>query len=402
MNKLTETKNVTRITYLFMLTYMVSYITRINYGAIISEMVEATSMSKSALSLALTGSFATYGAGQIISGICGDKFHPKKLVSYGLIATSLMNIIIPFCQSPTQMLIIWSINGFAQAFMWPPMVKLMSDLFSPEDYQKACVIIARGSSFGIIIIYLISPVIIALSGWKTVFVFSALCGIAMIYFWNRLCPDVKISTVSTRETQSKGGPSLFSPLMLGIMSAIVLQGTLRDGVTTWMPSYISETYHLGSEISILTGVVLPIFSMICYQVASGLYKSKFRNPIVCAGVIFGAGAVSALALYFLSDANATFSVLFSALLTGCMHGVNLMLISILPHFFSKYGNVSTVSGVLNACTYIGSALSTYGIAVVAENRGWHFTILLWVVIAALGTAVCLLCANPWKKSGIAD
>ena len=142
MNKLTETKNVTRITYLFMLTYMVSYITRINYGAIISEMVEATSISKSALSLALTGSFATYGAGQIISGICGDKFHPKKLVSYGLIATSLMNIIIPFCQSPTQMLIIWSINGFAQAFMWPPMVKLMSDLFSPEDYQKACVIIA--------------------------------------------------------------------------------------------------------------------------------------------------------------------------------------------------------------------------------------------------------------------
>ena len=133
MNKLTDTRNVTKITYLFMITYMVSYITRINYGAVISEMVEATSMSKSALSLALTGSFATYGAGQIISGICGDRFRPKKLVLYGLIATSLMNIIIPFCQSPILMLVVWSINGFAQAFMWPPMVKLMSDLFSLEE-----------------------------------------------------------------------------------------------------------------------------------------------------------------------------------------------------------------------------------------------------------------------------
>ena len=405
MNKLTDTRNVTKITYLFMITYMVSYITRINYGAVISEMVEATSMSKSALSLALTGSFATYGAGQIISGICGDRFRPKKLVLYGLIATSLMNIIIPFCQSPILMLVVWSINGFAQAFMWPPMVKLMSDLFSLEEYQKACVIIARGSSFGTIIIYLISPVLIALSGWKTVFGFSALCGIVMIYFWNRLCPDIndtKTEPAKINRGQHGKGLSLFSPLMLSIMLAIILQGTLRDGVTTWMPSYISETYHLGSEISILTGVVLPVFSMICYQVASFLYKNKFCNPLSCAGVIFAAGTISALALYFLSDANAAFSVLFSAMLTGCMHGVNLMLVSILPRFFSKYGNVSTVSGVLNACTYIGSALSTYGIAVISENRGWHFTILLWVVIAALGTVVCLLCVKPWKKSAIAE
>ena len=227
----------------------------------------------------------------------------------------------------------------------------------------------------------------------------------MIYFWNRLCPDIndtKTEPAKINRGQHGKGLSLISPLMLSIMLAIILQGTLRDGVTTWMPSYISETYRLGSEISILTGVVLPVFSMICYQVASFLYKNKFCNPLSCAGVIFAAGTISALALYFLSDANAAFSVLFSAMLTGCMHGVNLMLVSILPRFFSKYGNVSTVSGVLNACTYIGSALSTYGIAVISENRGWHFTILLWVVIAALGTVVCLLCVKPWKKSGIAE
>ena len=87
MSTLTQKKDIQKITYLFMITYMVSYITRINYGAIISEMVASTGISKSMLSLALTGSFATYGIGQIISGICGDRFHPKKLLSYGLIAS---------------------------------------------------------------------------------------------------------------------------------------------------------------------------------------------------------------------------------------------------------------------------------------------------------------------------
>lgn len=400
MSTLTQKKDIQKITYLFMITYMVSYITRINYGAIISEMVASTGISKSMLSLALTGSFATYGIGQIISGICGDRFHPKKLLSYGLIASVVMNLIIPFCPGPMSMLVVWSINGFAQAFMWPPLVKLMAELFSVEDYNKACVIIARGSSFGTIIIYLISPLIITVAGWRAVFIFSAVCGAIMIFLWNKMCPTIPIIKKQQAQTSGHAGVSLLSPLMLGIMLAIVLQGILRDGVTTWMPSYISETYNLGSEISILTGVVLPVFSMICYQIGSWLYKNKFNNPVTCAAVIFATGALSSLALYFLSGTNAAFSVLFSALLTGCMHGVNLMLISIIPGFFRKYGNVSTVSGVLNACTYIGSAVSTYGIAVIAENQGWHFTIFIWFLVAVAGTAVCVVCAKPWEKSNI--
>ena len=46
-----------------------------------------------------------------------------------------------------------------------------------------------------------------------------------------------------------------------VMVAIVLQGALRDGVTTWMPSFISETFHLSSEVSILSGVCLPLFAI---------------------------------------------------------------------------------------------------------------------------------------------
>lgn len=69
--------NLRSISLLFFLTYMVSYITRTNYGAIIAEMEVATDMSRELLSMALTGSFITYGIGQIISGIIGDRFSPK-------------------------------------------------------------------------------------------------------------------------------------------------------------------------------------------------------------------------------------------------------------------------------------------------------------------------------------
>ena len=85
------------------------------------------------------------------------------------------------------------------------------------------------------------------------------------------------------------------------------------------------------------------------------------------------------------------------MLTGSMHGVNLLLICMLPKCFERYGNISTVSGVLNACTYIGSAVSTYGIAALSEVIGWKQTIFLWFWVTLAGIVVCLLCARPWKK-----
>ena len=79
-----KTLSFRQLTALFTLTYFISYVTRINFGAIISEMVNATNISKSALSTAITGSFITYGAGQILSGILGDKLNPKKLIVQNL------------------------------------------------------------------------------------------------------------------------------------------------------------------------------------------------------------------------------------------------------------------------------------------------------------------------------
>ena len=394
--KLQTRKEVNRLIWLLAITYMVSYITRINYGAMIAQMVVETGFSKSLLSLAVTGSFITYGAGQIVSGIIGDQVSPKKLMSLGLLVTTAMNALILICQNPYQMLIVWCVNGFAQSFMWPPLVKTMSSLLSKEDYTVAATRVSWGSSFGTIFVYLISPVMIILSGWKAMFILCAACGAVMTVLWTRLAPDVKPEKVAKAKVTHEKSP-LFAPMMIFIMVAIVAMGMLRDGVTTWMPSYIAETYHLSSEISILTGVVLPIFSIGCFQLVAWLYRKKFTNPITCAGVMFGGGLAAAVGIALLTGKSTVASVAFSAVLTGCMHGVNLLLIQIVPAFFQRWGCVSTASGVLNSCTYVGSAASTYGIALLTETFGWGVTLYSWVAIALLGTLICFLCVKAWKK-----
>ena len=395
LNKLTDRKAVAGITWLFAITYMVSYLTRINYGAVISEVVTDTGYTKDLLAMAVTGSFITYGVGQIVSGIIGDRISPKKLITLGFIVTTVMNLLMILCANPWQMLIVWCINGFAQSFMWPPLVRLMSALVSREDYKGVSTKVAWGSSIGTMVIYLVSPVLISLSGWRSIFIFSAVSAVLMIFAWNRFCPEIQTEKTAREKKQRVKSP-LFAPVMLCIMVAIILMGMLRDGVTTWMPSYIAETYNLSNAVSILTGVVLPVFSILCFQVVNRLYRKNFSNPITCGALIFAVGA-AALGLVITTGKVAALSVLFLALLTGAMHGVSLMLIMMVPAYFDRYGNVSTASGVLNSCTYIGSAAATYGIALLSERLDWSVTLWVWFAIAVAGTVLCFLCIGPWKK-----
>lgn len=396
MTKLEDKRRVNRYALLLACTYMVSYITRINYGAIVSEMEAATAFPRNLLSMALTGNAIAYATGQIVSGILGDRISPKRLISCGLVLTTLMNLLIPVCGNPYQMLVVWCLNGFAQSLMWPPLVRIMAASFSEEDYKEVSTKVSWGSSVGTILVYLVSPVIISLWSWKGVFIASSVCGAGMLVIWNRSAADVEIQKSAAGGKTSGKAAIFFTPLVVAIMVAIALQGMLKDGITTWMPTYLSETYQLSTVISILTGVILPLFSIFSVQIAAQVHKKKLTNPVTCAGAFFTIGVLASAGLYFLTEKNAAISVLLSAVLTGCMHGVNLMLITMLPRFFKKYNAVATASGVLNFCAYIGSAISTYGIAVLSQSVGWQMTILVWFAIAVAGALLCVICIKPWK------
>lgn len=233
MEKLETKRQVNGLVLLLALTYMISYITRVNFGAVVSEMAEVTGFSKSMLSMSLTGSFITYGTGQIICGIMGERISPKKMVTIGLLLTIGMNCLIPLCQDPYQMLAVWCVNGFAQAFMWPPMVRMMATLLSADDYKCAVGKVSWGSSVGTILIYLLSPLVIMTVGWKGVFFGAAALGAIMLVIWNRKAQELRTAEKNVKQTAAKGSAKiLFSPLVLCVMIPIVLQGMLRDGVTT--------------------------------------------------------------------------------------------------------------------------------------------------------------------------
>ena len=224
--------------------YFISYITRINYGAVLIEMERAEGISKAAASMALTGSFITYGAGQLVSGWLGDRMKPRQLIFAGILVSATMNVLVPVSAKPGLMLVFWCINGFAQALMWPPMVKILAAYLDDEQYKKGCVRVTWGSSAGTIFVYLAAPFCIMWKGWRSVFFLCAGAAFCFAFLWIRGIAMIETRLEAQMGKQERGAHggrsrmqrkeqrSLFSGnlrlLMPVIMFAIVMQGRLRD------------------------------------------------------------------------------------------------------------------------------------------------------------------------------
>lgn len=404
-------KRVKGFTYLLTLVYFGSYIMRINFAAMLATIYPDIGVTKSAIAVVITGLTIFYGSGQIINGILGDKIKPKYMLTMGLSLAAACNIGMSFCQTVPWMTAVWCINGFAHSMLWPPIVRLMSTYLNDTEYNYAMVRLYWGSSCGTILIYTLCPLLLKIITWRWIIFCYALMGIAIVIAWVLLSPRVlrKEVTAQAQDGQEQSTATLEKkavPLPSGIWTsvamiffAIILMGMLRDGVTNWMPSYLLESFGMPAENAIFATVILAIFSMISYSLFDALYRKVFPNEIVCAAVIFGGAAVCGAVLYIINLFASTVitSMLLMASIVACTHGVNMMLISIVPKRFAKSGKVSTFSGLLNAGTYVGAAIATPVFALIAENHSWNTNVLVWGVLAAVGTAICFATVPLWKK-----
>jgi len=385
--------------------YFASYLTRKNYASVLVEIIDDLQIPETLAGIADMGSFITYGVGQLISGVLGDRIPPRKMIAVGLGATSVINLLIPLMPNVYFMSVLWWVNGFCQAMLWPPLVRIMSENMDSAFYAKASVFVSASASAATIFIRaILAPATIKLAGWRPIFLIAGTAGITIALIWwfctrKLIAPEAPVPAASGKkegDSTPKVSMSIFIASGAVIaMVAIMLQGILRDGIEDWMPSYMKNVFSIENEDAIFSSSLLPVFGIFSTTIAA-LIQSKIRNELKTSTLLFGIAALAALVIFAVPN-SMILSVVMFALVTGCMHGINLMLISRLPVAFKKYGKVSTVSGVLNACTYIGSAIAMIGLPAISSVFGWDKIIVFLTIIAVLGFIVCALCIRKWKK-----
>ena len=347
------------IAWVCALAYFTSYVLRKNLGVMLVKVCSDMGVAESALAIVLTGLTITYGAGQLISGMLGDKVSPVMMIAGGLGISAIINAAFYFVESVPMMTVLWCINGFAHSMIWAPMVKLFSVYLADDEYNFAIMRVMWGSAFATVFLRIFCPAMLLVTSWRTIMLITAIYGAVIassfFIFSKRVFaePVVRAPKVDANPDAQPVTVPLpayaLAPIVLIIVS-IVMHGMLKEGVDVWMPSFLCEVFGMPEENAIFSTVILSVISLVSFTVFGWVYRRFLRNELSCSLFCFVLATGAAL-LLFLSikvNAPAAISMILMALIMACMTGVNLMLVATVPKRFVKSGKVSTFTGLLDA------------------------------------------------------
>ena len=197
-------------------------------------------------------------------------------------------------------------------------------------------------------------------------------------------------------------PSLFKLLLTGgaiiFTVPVVFHGMLKDGVNTWVPSILRDTFLTSTSLSTALAILLPLSGLAGVAFANFLLRCKRleRNHPRIGIVIMLLMAIPLALLLQMKSLTLIGGVLCLCLISLLISTNGHVFAVMMPTEFAVCGKASTVSGIFNTLIYAGSAISTYTFGVIAERAGWGVTIAVWLGLALGSVVILAFAVKPWR------
>ncbi len=390
-------------------TYITASFGRLSYSSVMVALIASGSMDKAQAGLIGTALFIVYGACQIFSGLIGDRVSPKRMIFTGIMGSAIINLCMGLTGSYRAMLVLWACNGVFQSLIWSPVARIFAEKLPPQERKRACSNAAATYPIATVLAYLLASIVLANWSWRSVFLISSALMLTMGMIWyfrmswfeGQIEKNGEIETIELhQQTQSSKGGMMHLLVVSGVLLAAVsslTHGMLRDGIQTWLPSLMTENFHLGTSASVALDIVLPLVNISGVFITKAIAKRHIHNELKGSAGFFAVTIAALTALSFVCSSSAVASLLLLTVASTCMVGANIMLVNLMPIHFSAVGRSSSVTGILNCAAYVGSALSSYGIGAVADGFGWTAAIAVWIVFSVLALIAALMGSGRWGR-----
>lgn len=418
--------------FLCWLVYTISYLSRYSYNSNIVAIRGVFGADNAAAGLVGSMFFFAYGAGQIINGIFCKKYPKRLIVSLALGASAAFNIAAGLLKSFAPFKFLWLINGAVLSLLWSSLILILGENLSETNLKKAIFAMSTTVPAGMIVIYGFAAVCNRLGAFRPVFFFAGVATFIVAAVWfmlygkvsaaakaEALAKDAKTAAKAEAgeaqagafdeklQTQAgelldgsrknSGVPVEGSQKRFGVPAVFfVLAGFaivcnfVKDGLGTWLPAILKDSFGFGDGLSVALTLVLPILGIFSASVALLLHK-KLDNFSAELSLEF------ALAAAMLAAVLAAVGCKIAALAVGCfgltslfMHAVNNVITSMAPLMLREKMNPGLSAGLLNGFCYVGSTLSGYLLGLYSDAFGWNQTMTLLLILTA---AAALLAAG---------
>ncbi len=381
--------------------YTAAYFGRYNLTASILTMMDALGWTKSDIGVVSGMFFIAYGCGQLVNGIASRFYNPKWMMAVGLAVSGAMNLLVPVFPTQAAMRVIWCLNGCAQSVLWCCIVKTFAQYVSEKAMASAVVVISTTYAAGIFASYGAVAAFSRTEGsWTLGFSVPGvvlLLASAVWIFVQMREGGCTAAPAAEKKKSSTGFRIVFPFVAFGCASGL-LDGFLKDGLSSWVPSVLFERFGVDATKAIMLTLGMSLLSVV------GSYlnkKAHERFPVHGTMMLQDYAITTALAvlmiialrlkLLWLLVPAAALSVLFIVM-------VNNIITSLMILNYRRCLDVGLIAGIMDTFCYVGTSLATGGLGFVADGRGgWTAVFFLFLAAAAVGTVVSQLLRIAEKK-----
>ena len=393
--------NSTLLIVLCWIVYTCSYLGKLGYNANIAQIEEVYAISHSTAGMVSTFFFFAYGVGQIINGVFCKKYNIRFVVFGSLLVSAFMNLLVGMSKNFIFIKYYWLVNGAVLSVLWPLLVRLLSETLDKKDIARAVVVMGTTVATGTFFTYGLSSLFVAWASYVVMFIVAGglVSTIALVWFFaypNLVGQkDAPVENNVPIVMKKEKGTNIFC-FSIGVLAffAIVVN-LVKDGLTTWVPLILKETYALPDYLSILLTMVLPILAIFGTSVAVTLHK-KVKDFVLLSAILF---FMSAILIGFVIVCLPTGWVIVTlgsfGIISCLMAGVNNIITSMAPLYWKDRINSGLLAGVLNGFCYLGSTLSSYVLGTLADLRGW--TAVFWLLFVLCIVAIIVACCYILSK-----
>lgn len=377
-----EQKRQKLLIFLCWLVYVVSYFGRNSYNSNISPLMQDYGVTRAAAGLSATFFSVAYGTGQIINGLFCRRYNKKIVLSVALAVSATMNLLC-FFRIPFNLIkYLWLINGAAQSFLYSSLICILANNTDEKNLKLSIVVMGTTTATGTLLSYGTSALCSLFESYKFSFLIGGaiLFVVAALFFtgYPKLGYDTQmyVNKKDDSADNKKGSAAIsIALLMVTLCILAVMVNFIKDGINTWMPTILHESYGLSDSLSIVFTLALPCVAIFATPLALALNK-KIKDFALLCGVMFIAPAVCLLlVLIFIGNAHWIFVILPFAVIALLTSGINTVIVTIAPLMLRGKIDSGKATGLLDGFCYLGTALSASVLGLITDvYEGWTVSI----------------------------
>ena len=392
-----------------MFCYLFYYTGRQNFGWAIPGIQEQLGIDEELVGWFGTAVLWTYALGQAINGNLGDKFGGRRMVSFGAVASCMLNWITSFGSTFWTIMIPWGLNGYAQSFGWAPGSRVLANWWPRHQRGRAFGLYMFAAGFSSVLTYGLCILVLKYATWVWIFripVLLLLVGGVLYYLVVRDRPEdlgyspiadpLDVSPPETEESSWARYRHVISQIpFLAACVSIGFQSAARYGLLFWVPShYLGSTWKTNpgtAWIALALPIGMAAGAVVGGQVSDRLFHSNRMWPIV---IFMTLSAVISLIAYSVPIECRSIGLILLFLAGFCVYAPQASYWPMCPEMLGLH-RAGTGVGIMNMSAYVfaGLAQPIIGLAIKATHQ--TATAFFVVAIASLLSAICIL--GTWKR-----